>query len=111
MSSELGPGTPPVETATWGARFGWLVGGMIGLLAGFAATYAIERFVLRRVTTDAIGVASKFSSVIVPAMFVAGALGGHAFGGRGGATRYKWLGVAAGVLLSVTAWAALVLLR
>lgn len=101
----------PAETATWGARFGWIVGGLVGLLAGFFGTYGLERLLLRRVTVDAVGIATKLSSVIVPAMFVVGALGGHAFGGRGGATRFKWLGSAAGVLIAVIAWAALVLFR
>ncbi len=109
MSSEQQPESR-VETASWGARFGWLAGGLAGLLAGFGATYAIERLVLRG-THDPIGIASKVSAVVVPGLFLVGALSGHAFGGTGSTTRYKWLGVASGVLIAVTAWAALVLMR
>lgn len=111
MPSDERSESPPTEAAAWGGRFGWLAGGIVGFLSGFAVTFAIERTVLRRITTDAIGAAGKLSSVIVPALFMVGALSGHAFGQRGGATRYKWLGVAAGVLLSVTAWAVVVVLR
>jgi hypothetical protein len=106
----MSDGEQPETPASWGARFGWIAGGLIGLLAGFFATYGVEKLVLHR-TSDPLGIAARLSSVIVPAFFLAGALGGHAFGGRGGATRYKWLGVASGVLISTVAWAALVLLR
>jgi hypothetical protein len=102
---------PAPDPATWGARFGWLVGGFVGLIAGFALTYALEVMVLRGRAIDATAVASHAASLVVPLVFVAGALGGHAFGARGGVRRYRALGVAAGVLLAATGWALLVFTR
>jgi len=100
-----------VDTARWGARFGWLAGGLSGILLGFLATYALEHFVLRHWSADPSARAASAASLVVPALFLAGALGGHAFGARGGSARYKLLGSAVGVLVSVLAWALLVLGR
>ncbi len=44
-------------------------------------------------------------------MFFAGALAGHGFGTRGGASRYRLLASSAGVAVAVTLWAVLVLAR
>jgi len=50
-------------------------------------------------------------SVLVPALFLAGALAGYAFGERGGPRRVKLLGSAAGLLVAVLGWALLVITR
>ena len=104
---------PGVDQAAWAARFGWLLGGAIGLVLGFACTYALEVWAFRpRLGAHAATVAAtRAASVVVPALFVAGALSGHAFGARGGAARYRSLGMAAGVALAALAWALLVLTR
>lgn len=104
---------PSTETdhAAWGARFGWLAGGILGLILGFALTYVLEIGVLRPRVRDATAAASKAAAVLVPAFFVAFALGGYAFGSRGGRTRYKILGTAAGIGIAALGWALLVLAR
>jgi hypothetical protein len=109
----MAPENPKLDHAAWAARFGWLVGGALGLCLGFAATYALEVWVFRaRLGTHAAtAAASRSASVVVPALFVAGALGGHAFGARGGAARYRALGIAAGISLAALGWALLVLTR
>lgn len=101
---------PPVDHAAWGARFGWILGALVGLVAGFAATYALELWVLRS-AGDPTRAASRASSVLVPALFVAGALAGHAFGAKGGAARYRLLAMGASVAALVTAWLGVVFLR
>jgi hypothetical protein len=103
----------PTQTdrIAWGARFGWIVGGALGLVLGFAATYGVEVWVLRSRVRDATAVASRAASVFVPLLFLAGALGGYAFGSRGAGSRYKVLGVAAGVSLAALGWSLLVLTR
>jgi uncharacterized membrane protein len=104
--------TTTVDHRAWGARFGWIAGGITGVLLGFAATYGLEVWLLRpRLHDGAAAAASRAASVIVPVFFVAGALAGHAFGARGGAARYRALGVSAGIALAVLGWALLVLAR
>lgn len=100
-----------LSQATWAARFGWLAGGAAGVFLGFVVTWLVEVRVLAGRVRDATGLATKVSSVVVPALFLAGALAGEAFGSRGGKTRLKFLGYAAGVLLSALAWALLVVTR
>jgi hypothetical protein len=102
---------PEPERAAWGARFGWFVGGALGLLAGFLATYALEVWVLASRSQDPTRAASRTASVIVPAFFIAGALAGHTLGGRGGGARYKYLGAAAGVCIAALGWSLLALTR
>jgi hypothetical protein len=97
--------------ATWAGRFGWLTGGALGVLLGFVLTWVVETRLLHGRVRDATGAATQASGVIVPALFLAGALAGHAFGERGGPRRLKLLGGAAGLLLSVLAWAFLVVTR
>ena len=100
-----------LHQATWAARFGWLAGGAAGVLLGFVLTWGIETRVLAGRVRDATAVATRVSGVLVPALFLAGALAGHAFGAQGGARRLKLLGYAAGLLISVLAWAFLVVTR
>lgn len=102
---------PEIDRAAWAARFGWLVGALAGLLAGFALTYLLEVYVLAGRVADPKNVAARASSVLVGGAVLAGAVMGHAFGSRGGRERYRLLGAAAGVLLAVVAWAALVVWR
>ena len=52
MASEP-PAPPETDRAAWAARFGWLVGGAVGLVAGFLAAYALEVWVLRARVGDA----------------------------------------------------------
>lgn len=99
------------EQATWAARFGWLAGGAAGVLLGFVLTWGIETRVLAGRVRDATAVATRVSGVAVPALFLVGALAGHAFGAQGGPRRLKLLGTAAGILLPVLAWAFLVVTR
>lgn len=101
----------PVDRETWAARFGWITGAVLGTLAGFALTFVLELWVLKGRVADATGLATRLSSGIVPALFIAGALGGHALGARGGAARYRLLGAAAGISLAAAAWVFLVLTR
>jgi hypothetical protein len=103
------PASP--DRATWAGRFGWLIGGILGTLAGFAATWVLEAYVLRGRVAGAQALATRASSVLVAGLFLAGALAGHAWGSRLGAARYRLLGSAAGVCLAAFAWALLVLLR
>ncbi len=106
--------SPPdraLDRATWAARFGWLLGGIIGTVAGFTATWLLETRVLRGRVADPAGAATRASSVLVGALFLAGALAGHGFGARGGASRYRLLASSAGVAVAVTLWALLVLTR
>ncbi len=95
----------------WAPRFGWLVGGILGLVGGILLTYVIEVTVLVRRVRNPTHVASYLSSVIVGGLFLAGALAGHALGSRGGPSRYKSLGIALGVLIATSSWAFLVLTR
>ncbi len=97
--------------ATWAARFGWLGGGALGVLLGFVLTWWIETRLLHGRFRNPTSMATTASAVIVPALFLVGALAGHAFGERGGPRRYKLLGSAAGLLLAVLAWALLVITR
>lgn len=109
--SEQPSATPEADRVAWSARFGWIVGGAIGLVLGFVATYLLELYVLRARSADPTGAASRAAAVVVPALFAAGALGGHSFGARSGGSRYKALGVAAGVCLAALGWSLLVLTR
>lgn len=100
-----------IERQTWAARFGWIAGGTLGLVAGFALTWAVETRALAGRGRAGVELAAKLSGVVVPLCFVVGALVGHAYGLRGGATRYRFLGTAAGLGLAVLAWALLVATR
>lgn len=104
---------PPDATApqTWSARFGWLLGGLLGTVAGFTLTYLFETRVLVGRVADPARTAARASSVLVGALFLAGALAGHAFGAAGGPRRAKLLASAAGVAVAVTLWALLVFTR
>lgn len=100
-----------LERQTWAARFGWIAGGVAGVLGGFTLTWLVETRVLAGRGRAGIEMAVKLSGVVVPACFVIGALLGHAYGSRGGALRYRLLGGAAGLGLAVLAWALLVATR
>lgn len=102
---------PPVDREAWSGRFGWIIGGALGLVAGFFVTWAVEMHALKGRVVDPTATATRLSSVLVPACFIAGALAGHALGLRGGPGRYRLLGGAAGVTLAALAWAALVISR
>lgn len=99
------------EQATWAARFGWLGGGAAGVLLGFVLTWWIETRLLHGRVRDATATATTASGLIVPALFLVGALAGQGFGSRGGPARLRFLGSAAGLLLAVLAWAFLVVTR
>lgn len=105
------PAPAPERVETWPARLAWLLGGCAGLLVGFGATWALEAQVLRGHVADPTAVAARASSVIVGGAFLAGALAGHGFGAKGGASRRRLLASAAGTLLAVGLWALLVLAR
>jgi hypothetical protein len=102
---------PSLERQTWAARFGWITGGSIGLVAGFALTWLVETRALSGRGRAGIELAAKLSGVVVPLCFIVGALLGHAYGLRGGALRYRLLGTAAGLGIAVLAWALLVAIR
>lgn len=111
---------PPVEAPAsaleqtqtpWGARFGWLLGGLAGTVAGFVATWLFETKVLAGKVADPAAVAARASSVIVAALFLAGALAGHGFGSGGGPRRARMLASSAGVAVAITLWALLVVSR
>ena len=97
--------------ATWAARFGWLGGGALGVLLGFVLTWWIETRWLHGRVGNPTATATTASGVLVPALFLVGALAGYAFGERGGKRRLKLLGTAAGLLVAVLAWALLVITR
>ena len=99
-----------VDHAAWGARFGWVLGALVGLVAGFGGTYLLEVSALRG-AGDPTQAASRASALLVPALFVTGALTGHAFGARGGAARYRMLAMGASVAALVTLWLARSFLR
>jgi len=109
--------TPPetnavTETqATWAGRFGWLAGGIAGVVLGFVLTAWVETRLLTGRVAEPARVAARLSSVVVPGVFVVGALLGEAFGRRGGPRRYRLLGAAAGTFLAVAAWLALAVSR
>lgn len=103
--------TRALAQTTWAARFGWLAGGTAGIFAGFVATWLLEVRVLQGRVREAAALAAKISGAVVPLCFLAGALAGFAFGARGGTTRLKLLGYAAGMLLAALAWALLVVTR
>lgn len=105
------PSPPRTDPAAWGARFGWVVGGSTGLVTGFALTYFLEVWFLRPRFPDATSVASRAASVVVPTLFVVGALVGHTFGARTGTWGYRALGISAGIALALLGWALLVLTR
>ncbi len=100
-----------LERQTWAARFGWITGGTVGLLGGFALTWLVESRGLVGRGRAGIELAAKLSGVVVPVCFVVGALLGHAYGAKGGALRFRLLGSAAGLGLAVLAWALLVATR
>lgn len=100
-----------IERQTWAARFGWITGGTVGLLSGFALTWLVETRALADRGRAGIELAAKLSGIVVPMCFIAGALLGHAYGLRGGSQRYRYLGAAAGLGVAVLAWALLVVTR
>jgi hypothetical protein len=100
-----------IDHQTWAARFGWIAGGTLGLVAGFVLTWLVETRALAGRGRAGVELAAKLSGLVVPACFVVGALLGHAFGLRGGPGRYRVLGGAAGLGLAVLAWALLVATR
>jgi hypothetical protein len=100
-----------IERQTWAARFGWIAGGLVGLVAGFALTWLVETRALESRGRAGVELAATISGALVPGCFLLGALLGHAFGLRGGPTRYRLLGGAAGLGLAVLAWALLVVTR
>lgn len=110
MTDEPSPQNTPVDRAAWGARFGWIVGASIGLGLGFFAAYALETIALKG-RADATAVATRLTSVVVPACFLIGAVGGHQLGARRGERWYKALGVAAGITLLTIAWVLLSIAR
>lgn len=100
-----------IERLTWAARFGWIAGGSVGVVLGFALAWTVETQLLASRGREGVAIASRLSGVTVPACFAVGALLGHAYGARGGAARYRLLGGAAGIGLAVLAWALLVATR
>ncbi|MBI5516108.1 MAG: hypothetical protein HY909_20155 [Deltaproteobacteria bacterium] len=100
-------GPPPAHTA----RLGWLSGGLLGVLLGFLVTYLVETRVLTGRVPEPARTAAGLSSVFVAGLFLAGALGGHGLGMKGGRLRTRLLGGSAGVLVAVTLWALLVVTR
>jgi hypothetical protein len=100
-----------IERQTWAARFGWIAGGAVGVALGFALTWLVETRVLGGRGRAGVEIAVGVSRYLVPACFVVGALLGQAFGLRGGPTRYRLLGAAAGLGVAVLAWALLVFTR
>jgi hypothetical protein len=100
-----------IERQTWAARFGWITGGTVGLVSGFALTWLTETTLLASRGRAGVELAARISGFAVPVCFIAGALLGHGFGLRGGAKRYRYLGAAAGLGLAVLAWALLVVTR
>lgn len=100
-----------IERQTWAARFGWITGGTVGIVAGFGLTWLFETRALAGRGRAEVELAARFSMGAVPVCFLAGALLGHAYGLRGGAGRYRYLGAAAGLGLAVLAWALLVAIR
>lgn len=107
----MNPEEAQLERQTWAGRFGWIAGGSLGLLGGFALTWAVETRWLAGRGRAGIELAAKLSGVVVPVCFVVGALLGHAYGAKGGALRFRLLGSAAGLGLAVLAWALLVATR
>lgn len=107
------PETAPAaaERTAWGARFGWLLGGLAGTVAGFIATWLFETRVLPGRVANPAAVATRASSLLVAALFLAGALAGHGFGSGGGPRRARMLASSAGVAVAVSLWALLVLTR
>ncbi len=105
------PSAQEQTRATWAARFGWLAGGILGVVLGFALTWVVETRLLTGRADEPARMAARLSSVLVPAVFLMGALLGEAFGRRGGAGRYRLLGAASGVFLAVAAWLAMALSR
>lgn len=96
---------------TWSARFGWITGAVLGTLLGFLATWGLEVRVLAGRVADAPVAAARASAVVVPALFLAGALSGHALGARGGGRRLRLLGASAGISIAAGLWVLLVVLR
>ena len=64
--------------ATWAARFGWLGGGALGVLLGFVLTWWIETRWLHGRVGNPTATATTASGVLVPALFLVGALAGYA---------------------------------
>lgn len=111
LPADASPTAPTEAQTPWGARFGWLLGGILGTVAGFVATWLFETKVLRGSVADPSAVATRASSVIVAALFLAGALAGHGFGSGGGPRRARMLASSAGVAVAITLWALLVVSR
>ncbi len=99
-----------VDRAQWGARFGWIVGAIVGLAVGFLCTWLVEKLALQG-KPNAIELAAKVASPVFAGCFLLGAVGGHYLGARRGERWYKPLGVAAGILLLTTAWLLLSIAR
>jgi hypothetical protein len=110
MTEEQRPAAEPIDGAAWGARFGWIVGSAVGLGVGFGAVYTLETVALSG-RPDATATAARLASVVVPACFLVGAIGGHQLGARRGERWYKALGVAAGITLLTIAWVLLSIAR
>lgn len=100
----------PVDRTAWGARFGWIIGAIVGLGLGFLGTYLVETVLLRS-KPNALEQASRVASPVFSACFLLGALGGHYLGARRGDRWYKPLGVAAGILLLTLLWVLLSIAR
>jgi uncharacterized membrane protein len=100
----------PVDRTAWGARFGWIIGAIVGLGLGFLGTYLIETVLLRS-KPNALELASRIASPVFSGCFLLGALGGHYLGARRGNRWYKPLGVAAGILLLTLVWVLLSIAR
>ena len=100
-----------IERQTWAARFGWITGGLVGLVTGFALTWLVETRALAGRGRAGVELAARVAGFVVPVCFIAGALLGHAYGLGGGAQRYRLLGAAAGLGVAVLAWALLVVAR
>ena len=83
----------------------------LGVLLGFVLTWWVETRWLHGRVGNPTATATTASGVVVPALFLVGALAGYAFGERGGKRRLKLLGTAAGLLVAVLAWALLVVTR
>jgi len=100
----------PIDPTAWGARFGWIIGAIVGLGVGFVGTYLVET-VLFRSKPNAIEQASRVARYVFSACFLLGALAGHYLGARGGARWYKPLGITAGILLLALGWVLLSIAR
>jgi hypothetical protein len=81
------------------------------VLLGFGLTYFLELRVLPGRVAEPARTAAGLSGWLVPGLFLAGALGGHGLGMKGGRIRSRLLGGAVGVLAAVSLWVLLVAVR